>query len=54
MSEMRPCSATDHQIGSDEIWKSRKTTEVFWKKKKGVFRNNLEQVFERTPTDLDE
>ena len=32
MSEMRPGSATDRQIGPDYGWKSSKTTEVFWKK----------------------
>ena len=52
MSEMRPGSATDRQIGSDYGWKSRKTTEVFWKKKV-AFRTNLEQMFKRAATDLD-
>jgi hypothetical protein len=52
MSEMRPCSAADRQIESDESWKSSKTTEVFGKKM--LFCTNLEQVFERTATDLDE
>jgi hypothetical protein len=32
MSELRPGSARDRQIGSDEGWKSSKTTEVFLKK----------------------
>jgi hypothetical protein len=29
---MRSCSATDRQIGSDWVWKSSRSTEVFWKK----------------------
>ena len=45
MLEMRPCSSEDRQIGSDEVWRSSKTTEVFWKEM--VFRTNLEQIFKR-------
>jgi hypothetical protein len=29
VSEMRPCSGTDHQTGSDKGLKSSKTTKVF-------------------------
>jgi len=50
VSEMRPCSATDRQIGSNQVWKSNKTTEVFWK---NAFRTNLEQKSKGTSTDLD-
>jgi len=34
MSEMRSCSATDRQIGSDVSCKSSETTKVFWKRKR--------------------
>lgn len=34
MSDLRSCSATDYQNGSDQGWTSSKTTEVFRKKKK--------------------
>jgi hypothetical protein len=37
ISEMCLCSATDCQIGCDSGWKSSKTTEGFWKKKKLYF-----------------
>ena len=30
MSEMRLCSDKDPQIGSDQVWKANKITEVFW------------------------
>jgi hypothetical protein len=39
MLDMHPCSATDHQSGSDYGWKSSKTIEVFFKKE-NVFLTN--------------
>jgi len=51
VSETRPCSATNRQIGSVWVWMSSETAEVFWRKV--VFRTNLGQMFERTATDLD-
>jgi len=29
MLEIRPCSTIDSHFGSDEVWKSSETTEVF-------------------------
>jgi hypothetical protein len=53
MSEMRPCSITDRQTGTDHGWKSDKTTEVFWEGKKlYVFGTSLERIFKRTATDV--
>ena len=50
VSNMRACSATDHQNGSDYDWKSNKTTGVFCKKV--VFPTNVQHIFKRTVTDL--
>ena len=38
------------KVGLIKCWKSSKTTEVFWEKK---IHTNLEQMFQRTATDLD-
>ena len=51
MSDICPCSATDHQSGSNEVWKSSKATELFWKK--SVYLTNLKQMFKYTATNLD-
>jgi len=49
---MRLFCSTNRQIWSDWGWKSSETTEVFWKKKV-IFCTDLEQMFNRTATDLD-
>jgi len=48
MLEMHSCSAMNCQIGSDQVWNSSKTTEVFWKKV--VFLTSLEQMFKVWPS----
>jgi len=49
MSEMRPCSATDRQIGSDWVWKWSRSTEVFWKKKCNSYQFRADQTYGHRP-----
>jgi hypothetical protein len=47
MSEMRPCSVTDHRSGSGWVWRLRKSNGAFSRK---LFCRL--QLFKSTPTDL--
>ena len=52
MSDTRPCSATDRQIGSDDGWNQAKPLN-YSENQKVVCSTNLEQMSKRTATDLD-